>query len=231
LTDLQRLIEKYRKEITRLEAEAEEVKHKHDILMEASRLLKEDRSTNAAHAAVSLAKYAALLVCGSVLWVQFHGFTELIVPFEVRPTDAQQLGIPTDAQQVDRVKQSLLKVGAPTEKVDELATAVKGASATAGVNPILLVALMYTENETFDYKAVSEKGYKGLMQTPWASMRWADVDILLGAKILQEKLKLSENNLLEALRLYKGGKNATATRQAKRTIEVYEDLLKEEGTQ
>ena len=222
MTDLQRLIEKYRKEITRLQAEAEEAKHKHDILVEASRLLKEDRSTNAARAAVSLAKYVALLVCVSFLWVQFHGFTGLIVPVQVRPTDAQQ---------VDRVKQSLLKVGAPTEKIDELATAVKGASVTAGVNPILLVALMYTENETFDYKAVSEKGYKGLMQTPWASMRWADVDILLGAKILQEKLKLSENNLLEALRLYKGGKNPRATRQAKRTIEVYEDLLKEEGTQ
>ncbi len=182
----------------------------------------ENRGTNAAHAAVSLAKYAALLVCVSVLWIQFHGFTELIVPVEVRPAGPQQ---------VDRVKQSLLKVGAPTEKIDELATAIKGASASAGVNPILLVALMYTENENFDYKAVSEKGYKGLMQTPWASMRWADVDTLLGAKILQEKLKLSGNNLLEALRLYKGGKNPTATRQAKRTIEVYEDLLKEKNTQ
>ena len=178
----------------------------------------ENRGTNAAHAAVSLAKYAVLLVCMSVLWVQFHSFTELIVPVQVRPVGQQQ---------VDRVKQSLLKVGAPPEKVDELAMAIKGASASAQVSPILLVALMYTENENFDYKAVSEKGYKGLMQTPWASMRWADVDTLLGAKILQEKLKLSGNNVLEALRLYKGGKNPTATRQAKRTIEVYEDLLKE----
>ncbi|HME45162.1 MAG TPA: hypothetical protein VKF36_18865 [Syntrophorhabdales bacterium] len=231
MTDLQRLIEKYRKELTQLEAQIVEVKREHDVLVEASRLLKDNRGTNAAHAALSFAKYAALLVCVSLLWLQFHGFTQLIVPIEVRPTDPQRVVRATDPQQVDRVKQSLLKVGAPTEKIDELATAVKGASATAGVNPILLVALMYTENETFDYKAVSEKGYKGLMQTPWASMRWADVDILLGAKILQEKLKLSENNLLEALRLYKGGKNTTATRQAKRTIEVYEDLLKEKNTQ
>jgi hypothetical protein len=182
----------------------------------------ENRVTSAAHAAVSLAKYVALLVCVSVLWVQFHGFTELIVPVQVRSTGQLQ---------VDRVKHSLLRVGAPTEKVDELATAIKGASSSAGVSPLLLVALMYTENENFDYKAVSEKGYKGLMQTPWASMRWADVDTLLGAKILQEKLKLSGNNLLEALRLYKGGKNPTATRQAKRTIEVYEGLLKEKNTE
>jgi tetratricopeptide (TPR) repeat protein len=40
--DLQRLIEKYRKEITQLEAEVEEVKHKHDILVEASLLLEEE---------------------------------------------------------------------------------------------------------------------------------------------------------------------------------------------
>jgi len=182
----------------------------------------ENHGTSLTHAAVSLAKYAVLLVCVSVLWIQVHGFTELIVPVHVRPAGQHE---------VDRVRQSLLKVGAPTEKVDELATAIKSASASAQVSPILLVALMYTENESFDYKAVSEKGYKGLMQTPWASMRWADVDTLLGAKILQEKLKLSGNNPLEALRLYKGGKNPTATRQAKRTMKVYEDLLKEENAQ
>jgi len=125
----------------------------------------------------------------------------------------------------------LLKLGAPPEKIEDLTVAIKSASASAQVSPILLVALMYTENENFDYKAVSERGYKGLMQTPWASMRWADVDTLLGAKILQEKLKLTGYDLLEALRLYKGGKNPTATRQAKRTMAVYEDLLKEESWQ
>ena len=40
--DLQRLIEKYRKEITQLEAQVEEVKRRHDILVEASRLLEEE---------------------------------------------------------------------------------------------------------------------------------------------------------------------------------------------
>ncbi len=225
MTDLQRLMEKYRKEITQLEAEVEEVKHKHGILVEAARLFEEEglaRRRRLAHAAVSVAKYAVLLVCVSVLWVHFHQRAEVVVPVQVQPAAQQQ---------VDRVKQSLLKVGAPTEKVDELATAIKSASASAQVSPILLVALMYTENESFDYKAVSEKGYKGLMQTPWASMRWADVDTLLGAKILREKLELSGNNLLEALRLYKGGKNPTATRQAKRAMAVYEKLMKEDGTQ
>jgi len=122
------LIEKYGKEVTQLERQVEEVKHKHDILLEALRLLEEDRGTNAAHAMVSIAKYAVLLVCVSALCVQFRGFTELSVPVQVRPTDPQQAVRPTDPQQSDKVKQSLLKVGAPTEKIDELATAVKGAS-------------------------------------------------------------------------------------------------------
>ena len=45
MTDLQRLIEKYRKELTQLEAQIEEVKHKHGILVEASRLLGEEALT------------------------------------------------------------------------------------------------------------------------------------------------------------------------------------------
>ena len=174
------------------------------------------------HAAMSVAKYALLFVCVSALWAHFHRPVEVIVPAYVKPTGQEQ---------TDRVKQSLLKLGAPPEKIEDLTRAVRSASALAQVSPILLVALMYTENESFDYTAVSEKGYKGLMQTPWASMRWADVDTLLGARILREKLEISGNDLLEALRLYKGGRNPTATRQAKRTMAVYEELLKQEGMQ
>ena len=39
--DLQRLIEEYRKEIMQLETELQRLKHKHDILVEAARLLNE----------------------------------------------------------------------------------------------------------------------------------------------------------------------------------------------
>ena len=45
ITDLQRLIEKYKKETAQLEADVEEVKRKHDILLEASRLLEEEALT------------------------------------------------------------------------------------------------------------------------------------------------------------------------------------------
>jgi hypothetical protein len=45
MTDLQRLTEKYRKEITQLEARLGGVKSKYDILVEASRLLEEEGLT------------------------------------------------------------------------------------------------------------------------------------------------------------------------------------------
>jgi len=45
MTDLQSLIEKYRRELTQLEAQIVEVKHKHDVLVEASLLLEEEALT------------------------------------------------------------------------------------------------------------------------------------------------------------------------------------------
>ena len=124
----------------------------------------------------------------------------------------------------DRAHVALQRIGAPVGKINELSVAVTNASAMTGISPELIVALMKTESE-FDYKAVSSKGYKGLMQTPWASMKWADVDILYGAKILQEKLKFSNNDVKLALALYKGGNNETAHKYADETLRVYRGLL------
>jgi len=42
VTDLQRLIEKYTNEIEQFEGQLREVKRKHDILMEAARLVDEE---------------------------------------------------------------------------------------------------------------------------------------------------------------------------------------------
>jgi hypothetical protein len=42
MNDLERLIVKYRKEIVQREAQLQELNHKHDVLVEASRLLEEE---------------------------------------------------------------------------------------------------------------------------------------------------------------------------------------------
>ena len=45
MNDFQQLIEKYEKRMNELEAQITTLKHKHDILLEASRLLEEDALT------------------------------------------------------------------------------------------------------------------------------------------------------------------------------------------
>jgi len=124
----------------------------------------------------------------------------------------------------DPLHKALSILGAPIEKLKDLTSAIHLASNQTKISPYLLASLCYTESN-FNYKAVSKRGYSGLMQTPTASKKWADVDILHGARILQEKLKLTNNNLEQALALYKGGKSQAAKTQAKKTMVVYNQLL------
>lgn len=121
--------------------------------------------------------------------------------------------------------QSLLReLKCPEKKVVEIASAIQLASNETGVNPYLLGVLLSTES-TFNYRAKSYKGYVGLMQTPSATMKFPDVDILHGARILQEKLKLTDGNLLKALSLYKGGNNPVAKKQANECLSLYKRMM------
>jgi soluble lytic murein transglycosylase-like protein len=83
---------------------------------------------------------------------------------------------------------------------------------------------MKTESD-FNKKAVSPKNYKGLMQTPKATFEYPEVDTLYGVKILEDKLKSSNGNMLKALALYKGGDNPIARLYAKEVYVLYKKLL------
>jgi hypothetical protein len=122
---------------------------------------------------------------------------------------------------------SLIHRGAPEDQIETLSRAVTNACKVSNhqISPALVVSLMYTESG-FKKDAVSSDGYMGLMQTPWASAKWPDVDILLGVRILEEKLRLANNNLQLALALYKGGNNRLAHRRARDTLRIYSDLSK-----
>lgn len=121
---------------------------------------------------------------------------------------------------------SLLHRGAPKDQIETLSRAVADACKVTNrhISPELVVSLMYTESG-FKKDAVSSEGYMGLMQTPWASTKWPDVDIMLGVRILEEKLRIAKNNLPLALALYKGGDNPLAHRYAAETLRIYQDLL------
>ena len=93
------------------------------------------------------------------------------------------------------------------------------------LDPLLLCSLAQTESR-FRLNARSPKDYKGILQTPFATMKWADVDILIGAKILKDKLWLSDGDLLKAIQLYKGGNNPEALKEAKEVLRIYNDCRK-----
>lgn len=84
----------------------------------------------------------------------------------------------------------------------KIAQAVELASKQSGLSTDLLIALMYTESEG-NVMAVSCKGYKGLMQIPDAVF-YPDANMLIGAHIFNEKMKITKRNVKKALCLYKG---------------------------
>lgn len=125
------------------------------------------------------------------------------------------------------IKQDLITLKAPPNKIPKLANAVYTSYRATGINPKLVLALMKTESD-FQEIAIGPKNkttirYKGILQTPTASW-FTDVDVLHGVRILEEKLKITQNDLPKALALYKGGNNQVAHKQAKKVIEIYKSL-------
>jgi hypothetical protein len=149
------------------------------------------------------------LIC--LLVIQIHAYSRLVVPTKVL------------AKPADCVEETLLSLGAPARMVSELAHAVRSASIATDVPKELLIALLYTES-TFDPDAVSKKGYKGLMQTPH-KVPYTDASVLIGARILKDKIRLADGNIDVAVAMYKGGKDKPqAQRQAAYTMSLYRKL-------
>ncbi|HBB16489.1 MAG: hypothetical protein A3J94_06480 [Syntrophus sp. RIFOXYC2_FULL_54_9] len=157
-----------------------------------------------------------LMITSTLLFPLNISFDKNLPPREVEKRDP--------LMEVSRY--SLLYHGAPDDQIETLSRAVANACRVANrhISPELIVSLIYTESG-FRKDAVSPKGYMGLMQTPWASTKWPDIDIMLGVRILEEKLRIAKNNLPLALALYKGGDNPLAHRYAAETLRIYQDLL------
>lgn len=142
-----------------------------------------------------------------VLVGQMHEYSRLVLPIKERVA-------------IDGVEETLHNLGAPEQRVGLLAEAVRNAARATNLPRELLIALIYTES-TFKEHAVSEKSYKGLMQIP-QEIPYADANILVGARILEDKMRLAKGDLRTALAMYKGGKdNPQARRYALHTIGLY----------
>lgn len=158
----------------------------------------------------------ALLSCITVGIVK--DLNSIVYPIPVKIVESEKV----DEKRI-KMEKTLIRLGCPSSTTRQMAIAILEGSGKINVDPHLIAALIRTESD-FDKSAVSSKGYKGLMQTPVATKEWEDVDVLIGCKILEEKLKYAKGDLQLALALYKGGNNPEAHRLAKKVIELYKEI-------
>lgn len=95
-------------------------------------------------------------------------------------------------------------------------------------NPVLWSCNIECESE-FKITAKSNKGYKGLGQTPKAAMKTGFElgDLTYAACILAEKRKIAKGDERLALTLYKGGNNPAARKEADKVFRLYERISKQ----
>ncbi|MDA8087126.1 MAG: lytic transglycosylase domain-containing protein [Nitrospiraceae bacterium] len=138
-------------------------------------------------------------------WLLIYKFMFIIVPLQIEDQKQIQIGKLIEEFHVSPgLAQSFFDIGTDTH-----------------LDPFLLCSIAQTESG-FRLDARSPKNYKGILQTPIATMKWADVDILIGARILKDKLWRSNGDLLKALQLYKGGNNPEALKEAKEVLRLYD---------
>lgn len=88
---------------------------------------------------------------------------------------------------------------------DKLVNAIGFASQQNNISPDLIIALTWTESN-FNAKALSccnGGKYKGLMQIPHAVF-YTDANILIGTRILREKINYAKGDMIKAILMYKG---------------------------
>jgi hypothetical protein len=147
-----------------------------------------------------------------------------IIPVKLEETKTETVWLYRDRPDVELqdTKKALLILNCPVEKIDKLAEAIVMGAKVAGVHPILIASLIASESE-FKETAVSKKHYKGLLQTP-TKTGIIIADVVHGAAILKDKLRITDGKLLPALQLYKGGRNQTALIQARKVIALSESV-------
>jgi soluble lytic murein transglycosylase-like protein len=159
----------------------------------------------------------------------YHETLPIPMRIVVEKSSTEKLMSPAEIEQA-RVVKALTYLKCPEAKVKKITEGIIRGAKAIGVKPELILAILFTESR-FNMQAVSRKGYKGLMQTPWASKEYADVDILYGARILEEKMHYPQANrngrldIRTVLALYKGGLSSEAFKQADEVMRLYSQLL------
>lgn len=125
-----------------------------------------------------------------------------------------------------KARYALEYLGAPSDKITCLTNAVHaGSVAAGGIDPILIASIIKPESE-FTIDAKSKKGYKGLMQTPKATMKWnyVEADIVYGSLILRDHIKEAKGDIAKGMIHYKGHGGKESQMYAKKQIQLYQEV-------
>lgn len=158
------------------------------------------------------------IVCYNIFLANQELNNNRITPMKIESTESKEL---------KRTKEALAILKLPTEKIEKYAESSIMASKVAGVDPVLLMCLYWTESR-FSLSAKSSMGYKSIAQTPSAT-GFVEADMMHGANILQTKMKIAKGDIHKALCFYKGSKfnkNTVGYKQAQEVLTVYNDINK-----
>jgi hypothetical protein len=134
----------------------------------------------------------------------------------------------TETKELKRTKEALALLKLSPEKIPQYADGIIMSAKVAGVDPVLLACLYYTESR-FSLTAKSRMGFKGIAQTP-TSTGYVASDMVHGADKLREKMESNNNDIHAALTNYKGSKFKKGTagyKQASEVLVLYASLNKQ----
>lgn len=140
-------------------------------------------------------KLFLLIICVSTITLQMKDIGEIWKPVKT-----------VEDETIKLIKQDLRKLGVSNNRLEVMSKSIKVASEVTNIDDRIITTVI-SEESNFKLKAVSSKGYKGLMQTRVASMEHPEVDIMMGAKELEKWLKYRHGDLKYALASYNGGTN------------------------
>ena len=131
-----------------------------------------------------------ILCLVATIFYQYHTEAKSFVPVSITASIATE----------SPIKRKLNHIGVSSNP--KLINAIGFASEQNNISVDLIIALTWTESQ-FKQNAVSSAGYKGLMQIPHAVYQ-SDANILIGTRILREKIDYAKGDMIKALMLYKG---------------------------
>lgn len=146
---------------------------------------------------------------------------------------------PTDRSKIHQlIKHIRKKYQVSKSRASTIVTAVFRSSAQHGLEPELILAIIAIES-TFQARALSVKGARGLMQVmakahPKKVKEIGGIPALFnpqknihtGARILADYLKMSRGNLRKALLRYNGSHKNPNSRYADKVLYVYQEIKK-----